>query len=189
MIKYAKTKKYYAPQNDDKEHRCDFPGCNKPGEYRAPKNRGLKEYYWFCLEHVQAYNAKWNYYEGEDDEETAAAAEEEKKKARQRMHFNGFRSKINYSFGRRLRDEFGFFGDFGGDVPPAEEIFFTEQERRYLKIMELDAKDLSLPLIKKQYKKLVKKYHPDLNRENKEEAEEKFKQLTIAYQALSARFA
>ena len=37
--------------------------------------------------------------------------------------------------------------------------------------------------------KLVKKYHPDLNRENKEEAEEKFKQLTIAYQALSARFA
>ena len=158
MIKYAKTKKYYAPQNDDKEHRCDFPGCNKPGEYRAPKNRGLKEYYWFCLEHVQAYNAKWNYYEGEDDEEAAAAAEEEKKKARQRMHFNGFRSKINYSFGRRLRDEFGFFGDFGGDVPPAEEIFFTEQERRYLKIMELDAKDLSLPLIKKQYKKLVKKY-------------------------------
>lgn len=96
------------PQNDDKEHRCDFPGCNKPGEYRAPKNRGLKEYYWFCLEHVQAYNAKWNYYEGEDDEEAAAAAEEEKKKARQRMHFNGFRSKINYSFGRRLRDEFGF---------------------------------------------------------------------------------
>lgn len=74
-------------------------------------------------------------------------------------------------------------------MPPAEEIFFTEQERRYLKIMELDAKDLSLPLIKKQYKKLVKKYHPDLNRENKEEAEEKFKQLTIAYQALSARFA
>ena len=55
--------------------------------------------------------------------------------------------------------------------------------------MELDAKNLSLPLIKKQYKKLVKKYHPDLNRENKEEAEEKFKQLTIAYQALSARFA
>ena len=73
MIKYAKTKKYYAPQNDDK-------GCNKPGEYRAPKNRGLKEYYWFCLEHVQAYNAKWNYYEGEDDEEAAAAAEEEKKR-------------------------------------------------------------------------------------------------------------
>lgn len=42
---------------------------------------------------------------------------------------------------------------------------------------------------KKAEKKLVKKYHPDLNRENKEEAEEKFKQLTIAYQALSARFA
>ena len=43
--------------------------------------------------------------------------------------------------------------------------------------------------IKRTYRELVKKYHPDLNRENKEEAEEKFKQLTIAYQALSARFA
>ena len=51
--------------------------------------------------------------------------------------------------------------------------------------MELDAKDLSLPLIKKQYKILVKKYHPDLNRENKEEAEEKFKEAAEAYAVLS----
>lgn len=190
MIKYKRSRKYYAPQNDDREHLCDFPGCEKPGEYRAPKDRGLKDYYWFCLEHVQAYNAKWNYYDGEESEDEAAAktAEEEAQKARQRMHFKGFRSKINYQFGRRLKDEFGFFGEYGGAMPSAEEIFFTEQERRYLKIMELSADDLSLLKIKKQYKKLVKKYHPDLNRDNKEEAEEKFKQLTAAYQALSAKF-
>ncbi len=185
MIKNARSRKYYAPQNDS-EHCCDFPGCHKQGEYRAPKNRGLKEYYWFCLEHVQAYNAKWNYYE-EGDESAADTEEPDKQRAGKRMHFNGFRSKINYQFGRRIKDEFGFFGEPDDTTSPPENMFFSEQERRYLKIMELNAQNLSLSQLKKQYKKLVKKYHPDLNQENKAEAEEKFKQLTIAYRALSAR--
>ena len=55
--------KYFAPQTEDTARKCDHPGCNEPGEYRAPKDRRLKEYYWFCLKHVQEYNAKWNYYE------------------------------------------------------------------------------------------------------------------------------
>ena len=63
-----------------------------------------------------------------------------------------------------------------------------EEERKSLKIMELTAENISLAAIRRQYKKLVKKYHPDLNRENKEEAEEKFKQLAAAYQTLLAKF-
>ena len=43
--------------------------------------------------------------------------------------------------------------------------------------------------IKKAYRRLSRKYHPDANLDDPKEAEEKFKQLTIAYQALSARFA
>ena len=46
------------------EHVCDKEGCGKPAEYRAPKDRTLTDYYWFCLEHVQEYNARWDYYEG-----------------------------------------------------------------------------------------------------------------------------
>ena len=190
MIKPARSKKYYAPQNENHECTCDFPGCNKKGEYRAPKNKELKEYYWFCLEHVQAYNSEWNYYDGEESEEEAAQKEQEEAAARRRrMHFGkGFRSKIKYQFGSSyLKDDLGFFGDYGGETPSVEEIFFTEQERQYLKIMELKASDISIAALKKQYKKLVKKYHPDLNRENKEEAEEKFKQLTTAYQALMTK--
>ena len=57
-----RTKKYYAPQNENVVHKCDFPGCAEKGEYRAPKDRKLKDYYWFCLKHVQEYNSKWNYY-------------------------------------------------------------------------------------------------------------------------------
>ena len=52
--------------------------------------------------------------------------------------------------------------------------------------MELDYKDLNIKSLRSQYKKLVKKYHPDLNQGDKD-AEEKFKQLTNAYSALLAR--
>jgi hypothetical protein len=35
------------------------------GEFRAPKSRRhLKEYWWFCLEHVREYNSTWDYYKG-----------------------------------------------------------------------------------------------------------------------------
>jgi hypothetical protein len=35
------------------------------GEYRAPKNRThLREFHWFCLDHVREYNAGWDYYKG-----------------------------------------------------------------------------------------------------------------------------
>ena len=46
------------------------------------------------------------------------------------------------------------------------------------------AKDASLQDIKKAYRKLALKSHPDRNPGNKE-AEEKFKQISDAYQVLS----
>lgn len=39
--------------------------------------------------------------------------------------------------------------------------------------------------IKKQYRKLAMKYHPDRNKNNKEEAESKFKEISNAYNVLS----
>ncbi len=180
MKKAVRSRKYFAPQTEDKERRCDHPGCKKAGEYRAPKDRKLKEYYWFCLEHVQEYNAKWNYYEGISTE----APEEEPKK---RMHFKGFKSRIKYNFGYNIKDDFGFFGEYATDFAAMDEVYYNEEERRFLQIMELKPSEVSVESLKKQYKKLVKKYHPDVNQDDKT-AEEKFKQLTIAYKALLAKF-
>ena len=39
-------------------------------EHRAPKSReNLREYYWFCLEHVREYNKSWNYFEDMSEEQ------------------------------------------------------------------------------------------------------------------------
>ena len=46
--------------------------------------------------------------------------------------------------------------------------------------------DITADSLKKQYKKLVKKYHPDVNAGDKT-CEEKFKKITVAYKELSAK--
>ena len=54
-----------APKMRDGLRFCDSPGCDALGEHRAPRSRdSLNHYYWFCLEHVRAYNARWNFYAG-----------------------------------------------------------------------------------------------------------------------------
>ena len=54
----------------------------------------------------------------------------------------------------------------------------------YYKILNIE-KNASEDEIKKSYKKMAIKWHPDKNPENKEEAEAKFKEISEAYQVLS----
>lgn len=182
MKKTQRTRKYFAPQNEGREHKCDCPGCQEKGEYRAPKDRKLKEYYWFCLKHVQEYNQKWNYYDGEK------TPEEEEKKRRGRMRFRWFGSKIKYSFGNEFADEYNAFREYASDFSAMNEVYYTDEDRRNIKIMELSGseEEITVEVIKKQYKKLVKKYHPDVNQGDKQ-AEEKFKLLSAAYKSLLSK--
>ena len=52
--------------------KCDKPGCTRAGTCRAPKNRELKDYWWFCKEHAAEYNKNWNYYAGMTPDEIEA---------------------------------------------------------------------------------------------------------------------
>ena len=68
-------------------------------------------------------------------------------------------------------------------------MFFNQQasnvdNSKLYKILNI-TKDAEPETIKKSYKKLAMKWHPDRNPKNKEEAENKFKEISEAYEILS----
>ena len=74
MSRRVPRTKAYAPDPAAPGRTCDSPGCEALGEYRAPKSRrDLKNYWWFCLEHVRAYNSTWDYYKGMSQPRPGAA--------------------------------------------------------------------------------------------------------------------
>ena len=76
MINSNKTRRYEealrvdTPDKQSRENECDFPNCCRDGLYKAPKGpKKLRDYYYFCLEHVRDYNRSWNFNEGLNEEE------------------------------------------------------------------------------------------------------------------------
>ena len=49
---------------------CDQPGCEERGEFRAPPAEGPVRgdrpppFRWFCLDHVRAFNQRYNFFDG-----------------------------------------------------------------------------------------------------------------------------
>ena len=57
-------------------------------------------------------------------------------------------------------------------------------KRDYYEVLDVE-KNAGKDEIKKAYRKLARKYHPDMNQENKKEAEERFKEISEAYEVLA----
>ena len=52
------------------ERGCDWPDCDKPGKFPAPRGRESEgEYYHFCVDHVRQYNKSYNYFSGMADDD------------------------------------------------------------------------------------------------------------------------
>ncbi len=161
-------------QNDQQPERpCDHAGCDKKGEYKAPKDKSLKEYYWFCLQHVEEYNKNWDYLAGSTPEEI-------ENKIREDVVWH----RPTWKLGQRKAQVRGF-GDL---LDLFEQNAETELPRIPKECLEAFgllnlSLDCSVAQLKSSYKKLAKKYHPDLNAGDKK-AEEKFKTVTQAYHLL-----
>ena len=170
--------------------KCDSPKCNEKGEYRAPKSRVmLSKYFYFCLDHIKEYNKSWDFYKG-------MSVEQIENSMRSDTFWDRPSWPLKNSF-KNIFDEFNeYVEDFvKNDDDKINDTYFknklldeslTIEEAKALR--ELDLKmPISLEKIKKNYKKLVKIFHPDVNGNNKD-AEEKFKQINESYKLLLKKF-
>ena len=164
------------------EHICDKEGCNNPAEFRAPKDRTLKDYYWFCLEHVQEYNAQWDYYAGMSPEEIEEHLKQDVcwQRPTWKPEERGFDPSM-FNDPLNLKEEMFSQGK--------QENFKADRHEKIdpaiasaAKILEVDF-PLRLDEVKLNYKRLAKVYHPDSHGSNKE-LEERFKDITEAYRLI-----
>ncbi len=168
---------------------CEMPGCDLEGDFRAPKDRELHEYYNLCQEHVTEYNKAWNFFEDMTEEEIQTHI---------RNNIYGqrptWRQNPNKDYTEELYRKAEQTYSYNEENPRSERYRKTSEglihedtpETEAMMIMELSP-PLTLAGIKKQYKSLAKQFHPDFNPGDKA-AEDRLKEINMAYTILKVAY-
>jgi curved DNA-binding protein CbpA len=160
--------------NIDQPRRCAAEGCAAEAAYPAPKSRSaLRDYIWFCLDHVREYNKSWNYYEGLQ----GAALEAEIRRATT-WERPSWKFATGQPSAHSFEDPLGLFDFENRDASRAQRSLSPEEQRAW-KILQLSPVQ-DIDIVKKQYKQLVKQNHPDKNGGDAA-AEERLKDINLAY--------
>ena len=180
--KPAKKKRgEYVPHIPKEEARpCQVEGCCEAGTYKAPKSRDeLHEYRWFCLDHVREHNKQWDYFAGLGSDEIEEFV---------RDAVTGHRptwdreSHIREQYFKLHDALYEFVAGAAKPASPAPPPL-NAKLRKSLATLDIEYPYTEQEL-KVQYRVMVKKYHPDVNKGDKK-SEEAFKQVTAAYNHLS----
>lgn len=174
MTRRATRAAAYAPDPGAPGHACDVPGCGREGEYRAPKSPAqLRDYWWFCLEHVREYNSGWDFYRGMSPGQIEAEVRAD----------TGWQ-RPTWPLGRlghaaaMLRDPLELLRPHAtAPKPPV-----PAELRQPLDTLGLYW-PVSLDEVKARYHELAKRHHPDANGGDRG-AEEQLKTINLAYAAL-----
>ena len=171
--------------------KCDKDDCNKKGEFKAPKSRLLlNEYYFFCIEHIKEYNKSWDFYKGLNVNQIENSMRDDVIWNRPSWPLKGNPYKIIEQINTYFSENLEEFADDKNSTQYFRNKLLDEQltleENKALSNLNLKL-PLSLEKIKKNYKKLVKIFHPDVNGNNKK-AEDKFKEINKSYKILLEKF-
>jgi len=176
--------------------RCEFPGCNEPGEFRAPQGR-LREgqYFCFCLDHVREYNATYNYFNGMSADDVAVYQKDDVIGHRPTWSMGtnrgakGFREEGDDP--SRAGDPLGLFRGRAGTARQQAAAASAASKPGYgiAAVKALDQLGLEdgadATTIKNRYKELVKRLHPDANGGDRSN-EDKLREIIRAYNYLKS---
>lgn len=166
---------------------CDHLDCQESGCCKAPKDRTLREYYWFCPKHAAEYNKNWDFYLGLSSDEIE-----------QHLRNDTTWQRPTWKLGHnatpkteKIQDRFGVFteADLGMDGRHTPPSALEKHEKKF--IIAVEFMEMTLPItkaeVKRQYKKLAKKYHPDTTDSDKKTAAKLFQKLVDSYHYLLER--
>ena len=162
---------------------CDEKGCNEEGNFIAPKSPNSSEKYFFCLKHIKLYNKRWNFFAGKSQAEIYNFQKNDFFEGKPTSPFSdGMKSKIKFEFNYFVDKEKLKFSEKRKKFEKVDKLIFNADVESSLRLMKLN-KDFNEKDLKKMYKQLVKKFHPDVknNIKNKEKI---IKKINNAYKLL-----
>ena len=161
---------------------CDWNNCNNIGEYKAPVEKdNSKKYRLLCLEHIKEFNKNWNYFENMKDEEILQFIKADMTWHKPTQNFSAQDNFFKILWNNALKEDLGKNG-IDKNHTKMTSFNFSNKDLKAFEILGLEV-DINWEIIRSKFKKLVKKFHPDMNSGDKK-FEEKLKIITLAYTQL-----
>lgn len=167
---------------------CEVLDCGRPADHRAPRApNDLRSYRWFCLDHVRAYNRSWNFFAGWSQGDIERFQRDDVTGHRPtwplgRTRDGGRREDLDAAFRAFRREWLGPDGAREKHQGAASAPGTPGVRRAALAVLNL-APPFDLEALKRRYKSLVKRHHPDANGGSRE-SEELLKRINHAYNYL-----
>ena len=159
---------------------CDWNNCFEEGSYKAPIEKdNSKKYRMLCLNHIKEFNKNWNYFEGMDDKQINEFIKSDMTWHKSTQSFSSSDNFFKVLWNNALREDLNKY-KINGQFDPTNK--FNHNDVKAFGILGLSI-GIKWKNIKEKFKKLVKKYHPDMNAGNKK-YEDKLKVITLAYTQL-----
>jgi hypothetical protein len=183
MSSTARKSRFHSPDPAAPQAPCESPGCARTGDFKAPKSpQNLREFRWFCLDHVRAYNSSWDFYKGMNADEIEAEMRADSSWQRPTWPLGKLGARSYATAG--LEAEIAAFA-FGGPPRPAPKPELPKELREALNVLGLTW-PLDMPTLRTRYKELAKRHHPDMNHGDAH-AVEKLKRINLAYATLRGK--
>ncbi len=161
---------------------CDWNNCSEEGAYKAPIEKdNSKKFRLLCLTHVKEFNKNWNYFCGMNDNQIYDFIKSDMTWHKPTQSFGSSDNFFKILWSNALKDEINKY-KLNGQFGHINKYKFNHNDLKAFSILGLPV-GLKWGKIQEKFKKLVKKFHPDMNSGNKK-YEDKLKVITLAYTQL-----